>query len=223
MEDILLEMARNGDLDALSKLLKTDPSIVKTQDGENGAIHSAANGDQADVVALLLDFGVNINARDEDGMTPLHRAADGNLRTARLLIERGADLNIQDKQGYTPASLAISGQTKEGFEIANIIFKSGAKQDLLTECLLGDLNKVVEILDSNPNAINMAKPSTLLSGTIFVGSYGSMDDRVKIVQMLFARGLKPSKTDVSKIIDSCTASNLLPFLPPLNQYIQSIE
>ncbi len=219
MEDRVLEAARSGDLNELKQMFKADPSSVITPVGENGAIHSAAKSDQADVVSLLLEFGVDINTTDEDGMTALHRAADGNVRTVQLLIERGANLNIRDKQGYTPASLAISGQTEEGLEIANMLFQAGSEKDLLCACLLGDLNKVKEILDLNPDTICRTDPMTLLAGTMFIGSFGLTDDRVRIVEILFARGLKPEKKDVLQLIESCSASNLHAFLPPLTHSI----
>jgi ankyrin repeat protein len=43
------------------------------------------------MVVILLDRGANIEARDSNNMTPLHRAAQDNHKTMiRLLLDRGA-------------------------------------------------------------------------------------------------------------------------------------
>ena len=55
------------------------------------------------ILQLLIERdGVDINARDNEGMTPLIWAAyGGNESVARLLIERGADMNATDNRGMT--------------------------------------------------------------------------------------------------------------------------
>lgn len=56
---------------------------------------------------LLLDAGANVNAREEDGSTPLIEAmktsfADGNeVAMVQLLLERGADPNLTNSVGQT--------------------------------------------------------------------------------------------------------------------------
>src|SRR5205085_8180493 len=54
-------------------------------------------------VNFLLDRGVDINTRDENGRTPLMEAIfGGQIETVRMLIDRGADINLADCDGWTP-------------------------------------------------------------------------------------------------------------------------
>ena len=46
----------------------------------------------------MLDKGADVNAKDNDGWTPLIKAAaGGRIELARLLLERGADIDVVDK------------------------------------------------------------------------------------------------------------------------------
>ncbi|GLG94494.1 Ankyrin repeat and KH domain-containing protein mask [Gryllus bimaculatus] len=66
------------------------------QVGRN-ALHLAAAGGHADVVAALLLAGCDVNVTDGAGCTALqHAAADGHLEVVRQLIQHGADVNHQD-------------------------------------------------------------------------------------------------------------------------------
>jgi ankyrin repeat protein len=66
--------------------------------------------DHAGTVALLLDRGANIHARDMVGKTALHHAAEnGHDEIVKILIDRGADVNTKDAAGRTPLDLAEFG------------------------------------------------------------------------------------------------------------------
>lgn len=57
-------------------------------------LHLAARNEQADVIELLLSFGADPQALDEDGHTPLHTAAwRGSAACMKALVEGGADVN----------------------------------------------------------------------------------------------------------------------------------
>ena len=67
---------------------------------------SAASGGNLDVVKFLIDKGLNVTARDEDGTTVLMCAArGGNLEIVKLLIEGGADVNAKENGPDTPTVL----------------------------------------------------------------------------------------------------------------------
>ena len=56
-----------------------------------------------------------MNAKDENGNTPLHFACErGTSNTVKCLIEKGADVNSKNKRGQTPLDLA---RICENFEV----------------------------------------------------------------------------------------------------------
>jgi len=62
------------------------------------------------MVKFLLSEGADVNARDDNGKTPLHYAAecpmDDEGEIISLLLKSGADPKSKDKKGYYPADLA---------------------------------------------------------------------------------------------------------------------
>ena len=60
-----------------------------------------------DVVELLLANKAEVNAKANDGGTPLHAAASGgNKDVVELLLASKAEVNAKDNQGMTPLHLA---------------------------------------------------------------------------------------------------------------------
>lgn len=61
----------------------------------------------------LLARGANVNARNDDGDTPLHYAAIiGNKRIAVALVAKGADISAKNANGDTPLHDAVRGGNK---------------------------------------------------------------------------------------------------------------
>ena len=67
------------------------------------------------IVEILLKKGVDVNARDDDGRTPLFYA---DAEAAELLIKAGADVNARDNDGQTPLFHAYAD--------AEVLIKAGA-------------------------------------------------------------------------------------------------
>ena len=67
------------------------------------ALISVVEAGHTKTVADLLDGGVPIDTKDDEGMSLLHWAAwGGHVTTMRLLIRRGCDVDSVDGRGLTP-------------------------------------------------------------------------------------------------------------------------
>ena len=61
------------------------------------------------VISLLIEYNVSVNATDSEGRSALHWCAKvNNVRGAYLLIQAGANVNMQDNDERTPLSAALS-------------------------------------------------------------------------------------------------------------------
>jgi ankyrin repeat protein len=68
----------------------------------------AAREGHVDIARLLLDTGTDVNAVDQNDITPLFMAIGSNrIPMARFLIERGANINAKDWYGRTPLFAAV--------------------------------------------------------------------------------------------------------------------
>ena len=71
-------------------------------------IHNAANSGQINQLrAMLAENPAMANAKDNDGFTPLHKAAhQGYVDVADFLINNGAYIDAKTNNGFTPLHLA---------------------------------------------------------------------------------------------------------------------
>lgn len=108
-QDILLDAAWDGDLDAAARALRYVSHGVCDMRGLT-ALHLAAERDNLAVAILLLDRGADPQARSDGGRTALHLAArSASASMVEMLIERGkSDPNTQTAKGRTPLHYAAS-------------------------------------------------------------------------------------------------------------------
>ena len=89
------------------------------------SIHQAAMYGSAITVNQHLSVGTDVNAKDEEGGTPLHFATGWDHKEiVELLIDAGADVNAKDDVSDTPLDVAI--QLKRT-ETADLLRKHGGK------------------------------------------------------------------------------------------------
>jgi len=70
-----------GDTVKVRELLKTDSTLLELRD-ESGqsALHYAALANKPAMIELLISEGIDVNAQDNEGRTPLTVVEDSNLR-----------------------------------------------------------------------------------------------------------------------------------------------
>ncbi len=100
--------------------------VARLSEPEAALLNAAAKGDTQRVKDLL-DQGVNVNVKDQQGATPLaHAAWFGHIDAAKLLIERGADVNA--KKTSADGSSVMELATMKGHkDIVGLLKKAGAK------------------------------------------------------------------------------------------------
>ena len=73
---------------------------------------------------LLLEKGAEIEAKDNDGNTPLHSASiREHLEVVKLLLEKGADVNAKSNAGQTPLH---SASMDEYTEVMKLLLERGS-------------------------------------------------------------------------------------------------
>ena len=115
--------------------LTTIAAVVLVGCGPSVDIQEAAMNGDIEAVKQHLAAGVDVNAKDVDGGTPLHEAAsDGRKEVVELLIDNGADVNVKDDRGMTPLDWAEGVSRRDLPEvkaskkgIADLLRKHGGK------------------------------------------------------------------------------------------------
>jgi ankyrin repeat protein len=150
---------------------------------EVALLEAAIKGDAARVKSLL-DRGVNPNAKDPEGRTPLTEAAFyGHTEIAKALLSHGADLYAKKNDGQTPLSIAAGHK-----DIAEMFAR---ETQLLVAAGKGDNNAVKKLMDEGAE-MNVRDPDgrTPLTEAVW-------GNHIATVKLLLDKGADPNarKTD----------------------------
>ncbi len=107
-------------LDASTEVTLNSP----IDDHQNTMLHIACHLGDLDKVQLITStFGVNVNAVNLRGDTPLHMVAGKacsqfqSIRIVQLLLQRGAECRVRNQKGHTPLHAVCIGGNEEVAEL----------------------------------------------------------------------------------------------------------
>lgn len=121
-EGELFEAARNGDAEAVRRLVSSGAAPdARGRDGKTALMLAAETG-RTGVVQVLLESGANLNGQTLRGNTALGLAArNHHLETVRLLLQAGADPKLKDAHGTTPLMETVDAA------VARALIRGGAE------------------------------------------------------------------------------------------------
>ena len=116
----LVNSIRDGDLNRLQKILKSDKNVVYRHypkgwyGGRNTLLHVACYFNREQMALKLVEYGCDIEARTSAGYTPLMIAcACGHAQLAIELLEKGADIQAKENNKRSVGDLMHSSIIKD--------------------------------------------------------------------------------------------------------------
>ena len=130
-------------------------------------------------------------ATDPLGLTPLHYAAmRGSAPSAKVLLDYAADVNARDSHGLTPLHYAAHpGPLKPtaAEDVVRVLRDAGAEVDLLLAAALGDTDRINQLLDADPDAVN--QPDEFGATPLYHAAHNL---QIEVVRQLLERGGNPN-------------------------------
>jgi ankyrin repeat protein len=132
----LHEAIRCSSIITMHLILKHSPDVNALDNNSSTPLHLAISDvhfwDVEEAVGLLLERGANINLRNGQGQTALHKASlRCHTDIIGIILNHGADVDAQDNDGSTPLHLTISqgSMSSEPLEVIKLLLEHGASSN----------------------------------------------------------------------------------------------
>lgn len=117
-------------------------------------IFEAAKVGNIERIKVLLDEGIDVNSKNENGFFPLyiatqHSNATSSLETVKFLIDHGADVNLRTTKTQTTSLMTASNfsNSKSSIATVKLLLDSGA--DINAKNIYGSTALSIAVSDSN--------------------------------------------------------------------------
>jgi ankyrin repeat protein len=159
------------------------------------AAHIFARAGDVDGLALLVEFGADLDAPADDGWRPLHCASfAGKTLALRLLAEKGADPNVKNQ-----------------FNLSPLVFAANHGRAADVRCLLQH-GAVLEVADDNGDSILHHGLHYQMSH-MFDGKYDLAAQQLDVATVLAVAGADPAALNTAGHAPTHYIQSKLPALP----------
>ncbi|KAF9882835.1 ATP synthase mitochondrial F1 complex assembly factor 2 [Aspergillus nanangensis] len=203
----LFEILRSGDTTAISKAIKetTEPHGANSLSGTT-LLHLAIQCAEPQVVEYIISAGndPDMNARDKDGNTPLHLAAQlGRGPLVRELLNRPLlNDSIVNYRGQTALDVARNPDIFQQLQLARSLFIDNKTQEIQALVAQGDYEKLEKVLEEprvegimDVNSLDLVTdPVTTQSGGTLLHE-GARKKDTRLLQILLMHGADPFRRD----------------------------
>ncbi|XP_026425973.1 ankyrin-2-like isoform X1 [Papaver somniferum] len=201
----LLNSAYTGDLDRFKKVASCcdkrgeglSITVQRLVDGDGrGSLAFAAAGGRVDVCRYLLEeLNLDIDVKDNHGVTPLsYGAVKGQLNTVEYLLEKGANpdgSNDPNSTANTPLHYAVLGGDRK---IQTLLLSNGIRINVATRsgtalsyaAVLGQVDAVKVLLDHH------ADPNVEMLGVVTPVNSTIINNSLQIMDLLLQAGADPN-------------------------------
>ncbi|MDF9825811.1 ankyrin repeat protein [Breznakia sp. PF5-3] len=186
-------IAKHGDYDSLKKLLAKGISIPTKDHNGYTILHQIVYGDSRDycswadeykLVMLLLDNGVSILRKSDDGMNALLIAAQRGKRDfIKAVIDAGKKLDFVSQDGESALHFACDYAQREAGSFHK--YDKPAYEKIM--------NEVID--ESNEVLVRIHKDHLKSQKEHYERSLKKMNDAIEILQLLIDAGLDPDQKD----------------------------